>query len=655
MFRILRSITLHLHFLAIFLTFNARLSVCQLQEREALVNQNYTLSSNINTTEILRYNFSDEIIGDLKSANLRLEVEIHEIEKDENCPLLVAAQKGKEIISWEMPFVLGADSGNLTYNYGGRTLCIDPTAKLFPTVNTIFATCNEKNITFSAVLKLDHDFITKMWEKVEMSVSPSSPRYYKFEFPDDIESVIIKVNSDSNECMILSIQKPMCPVFDLESNIQFTGYWQTVTYKTGVTVEKRDFPSGFIIVFSVSSKDEGCRDRDGYQSSGRSGIERSQWQSLGRPREKFVRFVVERALHQNEYVWPTFLPLVSYIPFLIVTVVIFYVSHNTLIINSKDRSVEKDKSSCCMKSAKYMRDDIDEVDNYKLKALQKKSTKYITVMITIAVFYCIPVFQLIISYLNVIYRTGEHDVCYYNNLCSHPLDSIMDFNHIYSNIGYVILGPIFMIFVALRQRTVVYRLRNEGKPVGFGLKQIVRGLEHGTYQHFGLFYSLGFALFMEGFLSAGYHICPNRSNFQFDTSFMYAMAMLSYIKIYQFRHPLHMSESLTFISLAAVATCVVFGLLTESTVFNVVVSVLHVVIVILVQFYLAYDTRARYEKSSGTIPTIIGICKELFLQGDSTYLGKSHPNIILFWWTVFSNLFLISFTWIFLRGNNFAT
>lgn len=58
----------------------------------------------------------------------------------------------------------------------------------------------------------------------------------------------------------------------------------------------------------------------------------------------------------------------------------------------------------------------------------------------------------------------------------------------------------------------------------------------GIPQHFGLFYAMGFALISEGFLSACYHVCPTNENFQFDTTFMYVIAVLCFIKIYQFRH-----------------------------------------------------------------------------------------------------------------------
>ena len=51
------------------------------------------------------------------------------------------------------------------------------------------------------------------------------------------------------------------------------------------------------------------------------------------------------------------------------------------------------------------------------------------------------------------------------------------------------------------------------------------------------YYSKGGAMAMEGLMSAAYHICPTTVSFQFDTTFMYTIAILIYVKLYQNRHP----------------------------------------------------------------------------------------------------------------------
>lgn len=46
--------------------------------------------------------------------------------------------------------------------------------------------------------------------------------------------------------------------------------------------------------------------------------------------------------------------------------------------------------------------------------------------------------------------TGDQDLCYFNFLCAHPLGELTDFNHVYSNLGYVLLGLLFIINTARR-------------------------------------------------------------------------------------------------------------------------------------------------------------------------------------------------------------
>ena len=55
----------------------------------------------------------------------------------------------------------------------------------------------------------------------------------------------------------------------------------------------------------------------------------------------------------------------------------------------------------------------------------------------------------------------------------------------------------------------------------------------GVPRQYGLYYAMGLSLFMEGVMSACYHICPTNVTFQFDTTFMYLMAVLMFMKLYQ--------------------------------------------------------------------------------------------------------------------------
>jgi dsRNA-gated channel SID-1 len=82
---------------------------------------------------------------------------------------------------------------------------------------------------------------------------------------------------------------------------------------------------------------------------------------------------------------------------------------------------------------------------------------------------------------------------------------LSDFNHVFSNIGYGLLGLLFVMLVYRRERRHLRAVALDAtKDSALGLPQ-----------QFGLFYAMGVALMAEGLLSACYHVCPNQTNFQF--------------------------------------------------------------------------------------------------------------------------------------------
>merc|ERR1719500_1959139 len=59
----------------------------------------------------------------------------------------------------------------------------------------------------------------------------------------------------------------------------------------------------------------------------------------------------------------------------------------------------------------------------------------------------------------------------------------------------------------------------------------------GTCASFSLFYTMGLTLFMIGLMSSCYHLCPTNVNFQFDTTYMYLLAIFMSINLFKSRHP----------------------------------------------------------------------------------------------------------------------
>uniref|UniRef100_A0A4W3IES9 SID1 transmembrane family member 2 n=1 Tax=Callorhinchus milii TaxID=7868 RepID=A0A4W3IES9_CALMI len=81
-----------------------------------------------------------------------------------------------------------------------------------------------------------------------------------YEFPQDVDSVIIKVVSEkAYPCCVVSVQDIVCPVYDLDHNVEFTGVYQTMTKTSAITVQKKDFPGGkFYTVLVIKPEDYAC-------------------------------------------------------------------------------------------------------------------------------------------------------------------------------------------------------------------------------------------------------------------------------------------------------------------------------------------------------------------------------------------------------------
>uniref|UniRef100_A0A4W3HPJ8 SID1 transmembrane family member 2 n=1 Tax=Callorhinchus milii TaxID=7868 RepID=A0A4W3HPJ8_CALMI len=247
-----------------------------------------------------------------------------------------------------------------------------------------------------------------------------------------------------------------------------------------------------------------------------------------------------------------------------------------------DTLADIDSDKNVIRTKKYLY--VSDLARKDKRVLSKKYKIYFWNIATIAVFYALPVIQLVITYQTVVNITGNQDICYYNFLCAHPLGVLSAFNNILSNLGYIMLGLLFLLIVL--QREILHKralLRND-----------ICALECGIPKHFGLFYAMGTALMMEGLLSACYHVCPNYTNFQFDTSFMYMIAGLCMLKLYQKRHPdINASAYSAYACLALVIFFSVLGVVfgKDYIVFWAVFSFIHILATLLLSIQLYYMGR----------------------------------------------------------------
>lgn len=612
-----------------------------------------------------------------KTEGVRVTVDV--LSQSLESPILFVVRQKQAVLSFQVPLILrGLYQRKYPYKHVGRTLCQPPTRAasetqyFFVDVSTLSSQGTNYHLRVSRV----ESFTLQTDKKFSFIASPSQPQYFKYVFPDGVDTVIVKVSSDmAFPCSVMSIQDIQCPVYDLDNNVAFIGMYQTMTKKGAITVQRKDFPSNsFYVVVVVKTEDEACGGPLRFYP-----LRPDELIDAGN-RSKIVDVVVTPAINSEVYVMGMLFCLGIFLSFYLLTLLVACVENKRMskrremFQNPADMSPAETASllgkngdgktpaspyeygsfadNCSTLSSEavtdsatstdnnygYMERSLDSVgrsrqeslssveeDDYDTlddinsdknivrtkkflcvsdlarkdkRVLSKKYQIYFWNIATIAVFYALPVIQLVITYQTVVNVTGNQDICYYNFMCAHPLGALSAFNNILSNLGYVMLGLLFLLIVL--KRDIVHNralVRND-----------LNALECGIPKHFGLFYAMGTALMMEGLLSACYHVCPNYTNFQFDTSFMYMIAGLCMLKLYQKRHPdINASAYTAYACLAAVIFFSVLGVVfgRGNTVFWIVFSVIHILATLLLSTQLYYMGRWRLD--SGVLRRMVYI------------------------------------------------
>uniref|UniRef100_A0AAY4E9T0 SID1 transmembrane family member 2 n=1 Tax=Denticeps clupeoides TaxID=299321 RepID=A0AAY4E9T0_9TELE len=556
-------------------------------------------------------------------------------------PVLVVVRQKQAVLSFQVPLILrGLYQRKYQYTQVGRTLCQPPT----------------HGMSENQLFYVDVSTLSIFGISYQLRVS-------HYVFPDGVDTVIVKVNSQITfPCSVMSIQDIQCPVYDLDNNVAFIGMYQTMTTTAAITVQRKDFPSNsFYVIVVVKTEDEAC--------GGPLKFYPLLPDKLMDPgnRSKTLDVVVTPAINSEVYIFGMLFCFGIFLSFYVLTVTaacvqykrsfceclfqslcwnhfvsfsaksfFLCVADNGSTFSSEaitDNSVASAEvsygylersSECAGRSRQESLSSVEEDDYDTLadidsdknivrtkkflcvsdlarkdkRVLSKKYQIYFWNIATIAVFYALPVIQLVITYQTVVNVTGNQDICYYNFLCAHPLGPISSFNNILSNLGYILLGLLFLLIVLCRE--IIHKralFRND-----------LAALECGIPKHFGLYYAMGTALMMEGILSACYHVCPNYTNFQFDTSFMYMIAGLCMLKLYQKRHPdINASAYTAYACLAGVIFFSVLGVVfgKGNTAFWIVFSVIHILATLLLSTQLYYMGRWRLD--SGVLRRMVYI------------------------------------------------
>uniref|UniRef100_A0A3B3YIS7 SID1 transmembrane family, member 2 n=1 Tax=Poecilia mexicana TaxID=48701 RepID=A0A3B3YIS7_9TELE len=582
------------------------------------VTYNDTVKSNNQTIYAFNHTISRN-----KTEGVRVTVDV--MQQHLESPILFVIRQKQAVMSFQVPLILrGLYQRKYPYKHVGRTLCQPPTRAASETQYFFVdvSTLSSQETNFQLRVSRVESFTLQTDRKFSFAASPSQPQFFKYVFPDGVDTVIVKVNSDVNfPCSVMSVQDIQCPVYDLDNNVAFIGMYQTMTKKGAITVQRKDFPSNsFYVVVVVKTEDEACGGPLRFYP-----LQPDELIDAGN-RTKDLDVVVSPAINSEKYVIGMLFCLGIFLSFYVLTLLVacktpaspyeygsfgesgadisislsLFCSERSLDSVARSRqeslsSVEEDdydtledidSDKNIVRTKKYLC--VSDLARKDKRILSKKYQIYFWNIATIAVFYALPVIQLVITYQTVVNVTGNQDICYYNFLCAHPLGALSAFNNILSNLGYVMLGLLFLLIVFKRDVTHSRAL----------LRNDLNALECGIPKHFGVYYAMGTALMMEGLLSACYHVCPNYTNFQFDTSFMYMIAGLCMLKLYQKRHPdINASAYTAYACLAAVIFFSVLGVVfgRGNMVFWIVFSVIHILATLLLSTQLYYMGRWRLD------------------------------------------------------------
>ena len=198
-----------------------------------------------------------------------------------------------------------------------------------------------------------------------------------------------------------------------------------------------------------------------------------------------------------------------------------------------------------------------------------KTYSYITLIVGWALM--VGSFQFIFADWYLMIQEGDRDHCYYNDFCYRVRYADIPYNLMLSNLAFFLHGLILAINVLCMESEVFARCRkiatkkpsnntsntsNTGKnenmpqtahalscpdislhlgdllvPQDENLK--ILSAEAKTKRFcFSIPYAFAWALCFEGMYSALYHLCPSKLAFQFDTAFMFVMASLSVMLMY---------------------------------------------------------------------------------------------------------------------------
>ena len=184
-----------------------------------------------------------------------------------------------------------------------------------------------------------------------------------------------------------------------------------------------------------------------------------------------------------------------------------------------------------------------KVIRYHWFSSSPKTYSYITGIVCIMLM--LSAFQFVLENWYMMIKEGDRDNCYYNDFCYRVLYYDIPFNLMIGNLTYIVHGLILVMWVLIMETKV--NLRLDGRAAIHHLEGVIPELELFTTimqgetveekemkkrYCFSIGYAFSWGLVFEGLFSTLHHFCPSGFIFQLNSVFVFIMAGLTVLLLY---------------------------------------------------------------------------------------------------------------------------
>lgn len=300
---------------------------------------------------LYEYNWKD------KPDSYAVRVRVQSETANQVYPLLFVTRLQRGVMSWSIP------QEQFNYTIASRTLCsflhnlVPINGSGSESFSVDISTSSPHPVNYILKAEFVNNFEVSLNEDLTVTVDPAQPVYYLWRFPADEDTVLVKATSwDTELCAILSIQGAQCPEYYLARNAEFTGYFQTMTTKAAITVQRSMFKRNEIyIVLIVKSSDDECNSGGHFADTKTRESASQSHRPAGSllERQKNVTIIVEPTLSANHYANAIAVPVIFFLSFYVVAFIVLLVSW----YRQRGGSSEKSLRSILMPQEKIINED----------------------------------------------------------------------------------------------------------------------------------------------------------------------------------------------------------------------------------------------------------------------------------------------------------